>query len=448
MRQGLSLTMHRFGFVWGAAMALVALNSPATSFMPSFSPQQLRSASPLLMVPVSSALDLTTQQETMSLAKRYVSLGNSVKQQLGPADFRVLEEELAEDFEFVAPIVGPLKKSALVEASKGLDFGAAMPDFDARYHDWRPDSDDPRRVWCSMRVTATQTGPLAFGGMTKLPQVPPAKVESPPEAVSFRFDEKGKLREITTGYVMDRRVGNTGGLGGVFGIFEAIGSPLPSPLTRTTGELLAPLMRLVGVAPPKPDPSLLQVPKLSALGGALPEGELLRLTQQLLDSNFRDESLLAPSFTYTGPVVGPLPKAAFVAAFSSYNPSEAFPDLDYQYRDLRACSFDTNRVWYTSSPQGTHTGRLVLPGGASHEATGRVWASPPECGSAQFDSEGKCVGLTGGYVMDRRQGNTGGLGGVFGICVALGVKPPFPVFLLRTLAQNVASLQESVFGKK
>jgi len=41
---------------------------------------------------------------------------------------------------------------------------------------------------------------------------------------------------------------------------------------------------------------------------------------------------------------------------------------------------------------------------------GKKWISPPECGSAQFDSEGKCIALTGGYVMDRRMGNTEGLG--------------------------------------
>jgi hypothetical protein len=218
------------------------------------------------MVQGSPALALTTQAETMNLAKRYVSLGNTVKQQLGPADPRVLEEELAEDFEFVAPIVGPLSKPALVAATAGLDFGAAMPDFDARYHDWRPDHKDPRRVWCTMRVTATQTGPLAFGGTTRPPKVPPGKVESPPEAVSFRFDEKGKLRELTTGYAMDRRVGNTGGLGGIFGVLEGLGVGLPSPVTRTTGEIIAPLMRLVGKAPPAPDPSLMQVkPKPSTL---------------------------------------------------------------------------------------------------------------------------------------------------------------------------------------
>mgnify|MGYP004342353955 CR=1 FL=1 len=57
--------------------------------------------------------------------------------------------------------------------------------------------------------------------------------------------------------------------------------------------------------------------------------------------------------------------------------------------------------------------------------------SPPECGSAQFDGDGRCVALTGGYVMDRRMGNTDGLGGIFGLCAALGLPTPLPAWLLR-----------------
>jgi len=41
------------------------------------------------------------------------------------------------------------------------------------------------------------------------------------------FDEKGKITQVTVGYVMDRRVGNKGGLGGAFVYFWGIGKPLP-----------------------------------------------------------------------------------------------------------------------------------------------------------------------------------------------------------------------------
>jgi hypothetical protein len=56
-------------------------------------------------------------------------------------------------------------------------------------------------------------------------------------------------------------------------------------------------------------------------------------------------------------------------------------------------------------------------------------------------SDGKCVALTGGYVMDRRMGNTEGLGGVYGMCVAVGLPPPTPLWALYTPVQNFGRLQ-------
>ena len=167
----------------------------------------------------------------------YLALGNNVPQQLGPTRAADLERELHDDFEFVAPLVGPLDKKALIAATTGLDLGEGLPDFDARYHDFRLDADDPSRVWCMMRVVGTHTGPLRFGSLDAAPKDPPRRAESPPEAVSLRFADDGRLIELTTGYVVDRRVGTTGGLGGLFGVLEGIGYSLPAPLTRTTGEL-------------------------------------------------------------------------------------------------------------------------------------------------------------------------------------------------------------------
>jgi hypothetical protein len=45
----------------------------------------------------------------------------------------------------------------------------------------------------------------------------------------MRFNDKGEATQLTVGYVMDRQIGNTGGLGGVFGILYAIGYGLPFP---------------------------------------------------------------------------------------------------------------------------------------------------------------------------------------------------------------------------
>jgi len=53
-----------------------------------------------------------------------------------------------------------------------------------------------------------------------------------------------------TGYAVDRRIGTTDGLGGLFGLLQGMGSPVPSFVTHTTGDLLAPLFRVLGLLPP------------------------------------------------------------------------------------------------------------------------------------------------------------------------------------------------------
>ena len=47
-------------------------------------------------------------KELEAKARAYFALGNNVKQQLGPTRKEDLEAALADDFEFVAPLVGPL----------------------------------------------------------------------------------------------------------------------------------------------------------------------------------------------------------------------------------------------------------------------------------------------------------------------------------------------------
>lgn len=377
-------------------------------------------------------------------AKRYFSLGNKVKQQLGPTSPKDLEAELSPNFEFVAPLVGPLGKKEIIAATTGLDLGVAMPDFDARYHDFRVDADDPQRIWCTMRVKATHTGVLSFGGIRAEPKSPPTEVRSPPEAVSLRFDNNGKVRELTTGYPLDRRSGTTGGLGGLFGVLEGVGYPLPAPLTRPTGYLLAPLLKPFRLALPTAqedaqcDANLR--PQVLGREEQLPEDTLLNLTTALIAAELgtNDASLLSDDFfSFCGPVVGPLSKPQFLAAWSGIKAglAEGMPDLEWNYRDVSVDPYDVNRVWVTSSPVGTHTGKLSLFG-ASYPASGRRWIAAPERSSFTFDREGRCVAVTGGYVMDRRMGNTDGLGGLYGLAVALGLPTPTPDWLLRTPTQN------------
>jgi len=135
---------------------------------------------------------------------------------------------LSEDFQFVAPIVGPLTKSEFMGAFGSFKVKEAFPDL--KDNSWfQVDPLEPNRVWFFSRATGTNTGAMNFG--SKL--APTGKqVNLPPQAQSMLFNEKGECYTLTVGYTMDKRVGNTEGLGGVFGILKAIGKELPFPEGR------------------------------------------------------------------------------------------------------------------------------------------------------------------------------------------------------------------------
>jgi len=132
---------------------------------------------------------------------------------------------LSDDFQFVAPIVGPLSRAEFVQAFGSFKVKDAFPDLSD--NSWfQVDPLEPNRVWFISRATGTHTGTLSFGR-----PIPPTgkRVESPPQAQSMLFDTEGKVYTLTVGYCMDKRIGNTEGLGGVFALLKGIGKPLPFP---------------------------------------------------------------------------------------------------------------------------------------------------------------------------------------------------------------------------
>eukprot|EP00471_Norrisiella_sphaerica_P004296 CAMPEP_0184479038 /NCGR_PEP_ID=MMETSP0113_2-20130426/899_1 /TAXON_ID=91329 /ORGANISM="Norrisiella sphaerica, Strain BC52" /LENGTH=264 /DNA_ID=CAMNT_0026857021 /DNA_START=95 /DNA_END=886 /DNA_ORIENTATION=+ len=153
-------------------------------------------------------------EELIEKAKRYYATP------IGQWD----RDELAEDFKFMGPVVGPLDRDSFLKAVSGFRLLDAFPDNNARYYHFRVDPFETNRVWTTSRAIGTNTG--VFAGT-----IPPTGkvVESPPQTLSLKFNEEGKITLMTVGYVMDRSVGNTGGLGGVFGYLYAIGKPLPFP---------------------------------------------------------------------------------------------------------------------------------------------------------------------------------------------------------------------------
>jgi hypothetical protein len=132
---------------------------------------------------------------------------------------------LADDFQFVAPFVGPLSKTEFMNAFGSFKVKDAFPDI--KDNAWfQVDPLEPNRVWFFARATGTMTGELNFGR----PLAPTGKkFESPPQAQSMLFNEQGECYTLTVGYVMDKRVGNTDGIGGMFGILKASGHALPFP---------------------------------------------------------------------------------------------------------------------------------------------------------------------------------------------------------------------------
>jgi len=130
--------------------------------------------------------------------------------------------DLADDFVGVGPIAGPLDKDTFVQSIASVDFLRGFPDTNPNYHFLRVDPFEPNRVWVQMRVAATNTGDCMGPPTNKA-------LEFPPESYSLAFDSTGKVTKFTFGYVMDRLIGNTGGLGGAFGYLYGIGRPIPAP---------------------------------------------------------------------------------------------------------------------------------------------------------------------------------------------------------------------------
>jgi len=132
--------------------------------------------------------------------------------------------DFSDDFKFVAPVVGPLAKDDFIKAVAGFDLKVGIPDLNPQYYDFRVDPFEPNRVWYTSRTVGTHTGVLA-GAIQPTGTV----IESPPQTLSATYNEEGLIKKITVGYVMDREIGNTGGMGAVFGILYAVGAGLPFP---------------------------------------------------------------------------------------------------------------------------------------------------------------------------------------------------------------------------
>eukprot|EP00798_Chlamydomonas_sp_ICE-L_P008913 gene8913-3805_t len=127
------------------------------------------------------------------------------KDALSLLENKAMDAVLAEDFRFVAPVVGPLLKPEFVGALANFDIKTAFPDINQGFQAFRVDPFQPNRVWFVTRVKATHTGVLA-GAIQPTGKV----VTVAPQTMSMCFNEAGEVTQLTVGYCMDRTLGTTG----------------------------------------------------------------------------------------------------------------------------------------------------------------------------------------------------------------------------------------------
>jgi len=137
---------------------------------------------------------------------------------------------LSQDFQFLFPVVGPLTKNQFIEAFGQFKVRDAFPTSRANFYNFCIDPLEPNRIWCMSRGMYEHLGTLMLGP-SKFPATG-KKICLPPQCFSMSFDEDGKCYKLTGGYNVDRSVGDTKGLGGMFGIITALGGSLPFPEGR------------------------------------------------------------------------------------------------------------------------------------------------------------------------------------------------------------------------
>jgi len=130
---------------------------------------------------------------------------------------------LSSDFLFIFPVVGPLNKDEFIQIYSSFGVGKALSG-SPNFYNFHIDPLEPNRVWFSSRAQYQHTGDLNIGYIIKATG---KSVESPPQVLSMSFNDAGECYKFTGGYSVDKSVGNTQGLGGLFGVLHSLGSTLP-----------------------------------------------------------------------------------------------------------------------------------------------------------------------------------------------------------------------------
>mmetsp|Transcript_5208 Transcript_5208/g.7972 ORF Transcript_5208/g.7972 Transcript_5208/m.7972 type:complete len:236 (+) Transcript_5208:127-834(+) len=169
-------------------------------------------------------VDTTAAFATSTFPISPPDLINRAKQILGPEIGIGTQDSgacLATDFEFVAAVVGPIGREEYLDALGGFKLEESF-DIEQNTFGFTVDPLQPNRVWWYGRQVSTQIAP--FMGVE--PAADTEELTLPPQSFHMDFTEEGLVKEFGF-YTVDRRQGNTGGLGGAFGYFYGVGKPLP-----------------------------------------------------------------------------------------------------------------------------------------------------------------------------------------------------------------------------
>ena len=137
-----------------------------------------------------------------------------------------------------------------------------------------------------------------------------------------------------------------------------------------------------------------------------------------------DTDAFSEEFVFRGPVIGPLNKQDYLSTMDTFKVYKAFPDISPNAFGFAVDPIDARRVWFFCRNTGTNTGPFGLGYGLEAPPSGNAVIGVPEAFSITFDEDDRVKLLTVGYVADRFQGNTGGVGAAFGLLRVAGIPLP------------------------
>ena len=135
--------------------------------------------------------------------------------------------------------------------------------------------------------------------------------------------------------------------------------------------------------------------------------------------------MMADDFVFMGPVVGPLNTQDYLGTLGVFKIYEAFPDVKVDVASFTQDPDDADRFWSIIRVTGTHTGTLNV-GSAQIPATGKKMVVGPQVVSVTFNAANKVTRMTGGYIADVRDGETGDAGAMFAVMRSVGLPTPRP----------------------